>query len=186
MLVAWIKAVPFLGVVSAVMSLFFLTGCQKFAATPSATGTPNTKPFVREKFQFVYPSSWKIAEKDEDYDPDHKIHIDGPKDTEFVRIAISDEKEDLAKNLQRRRKAHEKNSEVQFVTFTDFSHWGRYEGLGIKLEGKTKKGLGASARLFEFHAPGKTIAITEYLSEFEHERAAREARTIEDSFEVLK
>ncbi len=142
-----------------------------------------TKTFVRKAFEFNYPASWSVDEKDEDFDPDHRFSINSS-ERSFVRFVIFDPENDPSNTLSIMSKGYEKN--MPGATKTEFNQWGAHEGHGVMLQGKLQSVFKAMVRIFAFNDCHKTFVIVEYIPDDEKQRLMAGLRIVEDSFKVSK
>lgn len=148
---------------------------------PAPKATP-TKAYIREAFKFEYPASWTVDVKGKDYDPDHVFSIDEPGRRAMILFVIYDAEKDAATLLAKLEKAHEKT--IHGATRTEFNHWGRYEGVGVALQGKVQGVVKTTVRLFAFNAGKKTFLLTENLPDELRQQLAPDFQMIEQSFHV--
>jgi hypothetical protein len=147
---------------------------------PSLASIP-TKPFVRKGFKFEYPASWTVDEKDEDFDPDHKINIDASKKAFVGFVIVEPEKSEL---FSKYVKIFE--SKMPAATKTEFDQWGKYKGTGTSLQGKFSNGTTYSIRIFAFNDSNKTFLINETMPDSEKAELTAGFRIVEESFELVK
>jgi hypothetical protein len=141
-----------------------------------------TKTLSRRGFTFDYPSSWTVDDKDKDYDPDHLFSIDASAGA-MIMFVIADAELDLTETLASHVQIQAKR--LANAVRTKFDRWGKYDGQGVVLRGKSLGLLPTTLRLFVFSAAGKTITVAEYCTDDEKLQRLPEFRVIEHSFRVL-
>ncbi|HEY2784867.1 MAG TPA: hypothetical protein VGJ05_07820 [Fimbriiglobus sp.] len=156
-------------------TLFFFVSCNK---QPKAVAA---KVFDRQAFSFNYPATWKIDDKDADFDADHMFSIDAS-DSAMIIFTILEEKinphEALSLRIERQKK------QIREEKRSSFSHWGTFDGSGVLLYGKTTRNVDVSLRIFVFNSANKTFAITEYAHKNEMQMLAGGYQMIESSFRI--
>lgn len=142
-----------------------------------------TKIFARDAFRFKFSTEWKIDDRDEDFDPDHRFTV-STAGSSMIIFVIHKCQRDLGDLLEDCLVAHKKN--IRGGSTAEFKKWGEHVGRGIILSGKFQGVKKTTLRLFAFQAAGKTFMITEYAPADEWNDSAPGFELIEDSFEILE
>ena len=101
----------------------------------------------------------------------------------MIMFVIADAELDLTETLATHVQIQAKR--LANAVRTKFNRWGKYDGQGVVLRGKSLGLLPTTLRLFVFSAAGKTITVAEYCTDDEKLQRLPEFRVIEHSFRVL-
>lgn len=144
----------------------------------------DVKSIERPAFTVKHPGNWKVDTEDEDYDPDHMFSIDSPGNC-FTMFIVFDTVTDPGETVQSQIDTYVPKL-MKSPTQTPFTRWGRYEGTGMKLEGRVLGVTPGSLRVFS-HADEKAdLSFVVVESCYDEDRKATEAgfELIEDTFQL--
>lgn len=116
-----------------------------------------SKTIQRDAFRVEYPGNWKLDVEDEDYDADRLFSIDSPGSC-HVNFIFFDVATTAADSTESQVSAFTEKI-VKGATQTPFDRWGRYEGSGVKLEGRIMTFQG-SVRIFSHSSEEKDVTFT--------------------------
>ena len=133
---------------------------------------------VREKFQLLFPSNWKVDVKDKDYDPDQMFSIDSPGNA-FVMFVMGNvetkPEETLKDQISRLRKL------LGEPKIDKFEKYGKFSGKGATLQGKIM-GIRMTVKVFSFYQDGFTVIITQQCPDEDMKDVQDGLTLIENSF----
>lgn len=122
----------------------------------------------RPGFSLQYPSHWKVATHQGDYNPDRLFTIETPGGSHVViEIFNAPPGTNLSSLLADVLPALD-GPAVETYSYGDFNAWGNFQGKGQHLKGKIMSIIPGGCRVFAALVPGKSqgLLITEfYLSE---------------------
>jgi len=137
---------------------------------------------VRESFTLQYPSNWKIAIDDEDYDPDHMFSIESP-GSAFVMFVIGPGETEPENNLQAQIQQFTKL--MTSPSIERFKNYGRLSGKGAILKGKIL-GIRITTKVFAFHQDDLTIITVQQYPDEDMKHVQEGFALIESSFLLFK
>lgn len=121
---------------------------------------------VRPGFALKYPSNWKLASGQADYDPDRLFTINVAGGDSYVTIKIFKPSHADADDLMFSVLETLDGPMIETMSRNSFGTWGKIKGEGRHLKGKIAGFLPGGARLFVSVTNGRGILVTElYYSE---------------------
>lgn len=157
---------------------------ESLVSTERRADVKDKKSIVRPAFTLQHPGNWKVDTEDEDYDPNHMFSIDSPGNC-FTMFIVFDTVTDPDDTVQSQIDTYVPKL-MKNPTQTPFTKWGRYEGTGMKLEGRVLGVTPGSLRVFS-HADEKAdLSFVVVESCYDEDRKATEAgfALIEDTFQL--
>jgi hypothetical protein len=125
--------------------------------TPNPAGTVIERPM----YTLTYPTTWKLDEKDEDFDLDNYFSIDGPGNCHvsfFLYTSKIDEKTHLDTHNGKLKERVFKPEPTE----TPFTTWGSLTGTGAELRGKMKPVGKGRVRNFMHAEAKRSVVVNEF------------------------
>jgi hypothetical protein len=120
------------------------------------------KVIDRKNFSLKYPTSWKEATDDPDYNAESHFTIDGPdKKNSYVSFDIVDKTQDPVKLLSSTITSLD-GSAVNATAKTKIETWGQFKGTGLDLQGKLLDTYPGGIKVFIFNSDHHNIMVTEW------------------------
>ncbi|MEO0794112.1 MAG: hypothetical protein AAFX93_03065 [Verrucomicrobiota bacterium] len=118
----------------------------------------------RPGFSLKYPSNWKVASHQADYDPDRLFTIETPGQSHIV-IEVFDVHGSV--NLEQTMSGVLEALDgpaIDTYSYGDFESWGSFQGEGKHLKGKIMRIIPGGCRIFATTIPGKGkgLLVTEF------------------------
>lgn len=130
----------------------------EMVTSEAAANVRAPKSMKRGAFELEYPGNWKIDEADEDYDPDHLFSIESPGSC-HVSVVVFDSVTEAQVSVDAQVKALVPKI-VKDPSRTPFDRWGRFEGAGVKLEGKILGINQGNVRIFAHASEEEDVTFT--------------------------
>ncbi len=131
----------------------------------TAQAAPSTKEdckiIDRKNFTLKYPTGWKEATDDPDYNAESHFTINGPgKKNSYVTFEIVDKTDDTTKLLGSTIQNLD-GSAIEAETKTTLDAWGQFKGTGMDLKGKILDTYPGGIKVFIFSSDHHNIIVTE-------------------------
>ncbi len=133
---------------------------------------------ARAGFELQYPSNWRVATDDDDYDPDHMFSIESP-GSAFVMFVLGAGGIDAEETLKEQIKPMQRL--MGSAAIQRFEKYGRLAGKGATLTGKIM-GVKTTVRVFAYVQDDQTVMITQQCADEDLAQAAGGLDLIERSF----
>ncbi|MCZ6596342.1 MAG: hypothetical protein O7B99_01750 [Planctomycetota bacterium] len=131
----------------------------------------------RTGYRLVHPTNWSVDDEDPYYDPDGYFFLEGP-DGALIAFMLFDEPADPKTLVDSMIADHG----LLDAEIGEFPRWGRYEGYGIEVYGRTTGEVPTGMRTFAWSSDEQSFLVAESYFEFGYAAAKAGFEVIEMSF----